>query len=117
MVPRPDLHDANAVLSTQAQSGLGKPLLRGWSHGAAAAGAMLVTALLLARTGFSLRLAPVLIFCASTIELYAVSATLHLGNWRKAAHGVLRTLDHASIYVAVAPTRHSVSPCCAAGSA
>jgi hemolysin III len=102
VVPRPDLHDVNAVLTTQTPPGLGKPLLRGWSHGAAAAGAPLVTALLLARTGFSPRLAPVLIFCVSTIELYAVSATLHLGNWRKAAHRVLRALDHASIYVAVA---------------
>ena len=42
------------------------------------------------------------VFGASTIELYVVSATLHLGNWRKAAHRALRTLDHASIYLAVA---------------
>jgi hemolysin III len=35
---------------------------------------------------------------------FAVSATYHLGNWRPGWRRVLRTLDHASIFVLIAGT-------------
>jgi hemolysin III len=81
-----------------------KPLLRGWFHAVACVGATAFTLLLYAHSQpRAVALAP-LLYGLSMIELYAVSATFHLGTWRKGAHRVLRSLDHASIYITIACT-------------
>jgi len=83
----------------------GKPLLRGWLHAAAAVAASLFTvAVLHRRPGQGLPAFPVLLYSLSMVELYTVSACLHIGVWRKSQHRVWRTLDHASIYLAIAST-------------
>lgn len=82
-----------------------KPLLRGWLHAVAAAGSAVVTALLMAQTRHDLvRLATVLVFGLSMVELYAVSAIYHIGQWRGRWREGLRALDHASIFVLIAGT-------------
>jgi hemolysin III len=82
-----------------------KPLLRGWVHAAAAVASVAVTAAL---GWLSLldppRLITMLVFGLSMIELYTVSAVYHLGLWRERAWRVLRSIDHANIFVLIAGT-------------
>ncbi len=82
-----------------------KPLLRGWFHAVAAVGAVVLTILLcwLSR-GDTPRLISMLIFGLSMIELYTVSATYHIGKWPERTRRVLRSLDHANIFVLIAGT-------------
>jgi hemolysin III len=46
----------------------------------------------------------VAVYGASTMLLYAASATYHLGTWHGRRRVALRSLDHASIYVLIAGT-------------
>jgi hemolysin III len=84
---------------------LPKPLLRGRIHAAAAVGAVIVTVALCWRSRNDLpRLISMLIFGLSMIELYTVSAVYHIGHWRPQVHRVLRSVDHANIFVLIAGT-------------
>lgn len=82
-----------------------KPLLRGWFHAGAAVGAVVLTVILcwLSR-GDTPRLISMLIFGLSMVELYTVSATYHIGRWPARTRRVLRSLDHANIFVLIAGT-------------
>ena len=82
-----------------------KPLLRGWFHAVAAVGAVVLTIVLcwLSR-GDTPRLISMLILGLSMIELYTVSATYHIGRWPERTRRVLRSLDHANIFVLIAGT-------------
>jgi hemolysin III len=82
-----------------------KPLLRGWFHAVAAVGAVVLTILLcwLSR-GDTPRLISMLIFGLSMVELYTVSAAYHIGRWPERTRRVLRSLDHANIFVLIAGT-------------
>jgi len=44
------------------------------------------------------------IYSASALAVFGTSATYHLGRWSGRWHGVLRRLDHASIYLLIAGT-------------
>ena len=81
-----------------------RPRLLGWIRAIAAVVALAVaTALILiAPSG---RKPALLIYRASLVELYAVSATFHLGRWRRLAGRWIRLADHASIFVAIAVLR------------
>ncbi len=82
-----------------------KPLLRGWFHAVAAVGAVILTILLCWMSrGDTPRLISMLIFGLSMIELYTVSATYHIGRWPERTRRVLRSLDHANIFVLIAGT-------------
>ncbi|MGH2515863.1 MAG: PAQR family membrane homeostasis protein TrhA [Ktedonobacterales bacterium] len=81
-----------------------KPLLRGWFHAIACCGAVAFTILIPMRSQPRAFVFAPLLYGLSMIELYAVSATFHLGTWRKDRHRALRSLDHASIFVAIAST-------------
>ena len=82
-----------------------KPLLRGWSHAIAALASIVLTVLLcwLSR-GDIPRLLSMLIFGLSMIELYTVSAIYHIITWSAAKRRVLRSIDHANIFVLIAGT-------------
>lgn len=96
-------HVAN-VVDTEVEKII-KPLLRGWFHAVAAVGAVALTIVLcwLSREDTP-RLISMLIFGLSMIELYTVSATYHIGKWHKRTRRVLRSLDHANIFVLIAGT-------------
>ena len=82
-----------------------RPLLRGWFHAVAAIGAVGVTAALAFRAlGDLPRLASLLVFGLSMIELYSVSAVYHVRVWQGRRRTVLRALDHAGIFVLIAGT-------------
>jgi hemolysin III len=86
-------------------SSLPRPLLRGWLHAAAAVLSVLGTILLVGRTWADpTRAVTMLIFGASMVELYTVSAIYHIGSWAGHRHTVLRALDHANIFVLIAGT-------------
>src|SRR5260221_11039788 len=82
-----------------------KPLLRGWSHALAAAGAVALTAALCwASRSDPPRLGSLLIFGLSMIELYTVSASYHIGAMRRSRKRVRRALDDANSFVLIAGT-------------
>ncbi len=82
-----------------------KPLLRGWSHAGAAVASVVLTILLcwLSRADMP-RLISMLIFGLSMIELYTVSALYHIVNWSIPTRKILRSIDHANIFVLIAGT-------------
>lgn len=80
-----------------------KPLLRGWLHAAGAVAALITTFALLAGSSDDRPLfLSLLVFGLSMILLYVVSAIYHIGNWRERPRALLRTLDHANIFVFIA---------------
>lgn len=82
-----------------------KPLLRGWFHAAAALAALGLTVALAWRShADAARLISMLVFGLSMIELYTVSAVYHIGRWREGQRRVLRSVDHANIFVLIAGT-------------
>jgi hemolysin III len=84
---------------------LPKPFFRGWLHAAAAVASAVFTLALLRRgAGHWPYALAVGVFGLCATEMYAVSALFHLGRWHAPAWRVLRTLDHASIFIAIAGT-------------
>lgn len=82
-----------------------KPLLRGWSHALAAAGAIALTIALCWQSRSDLpRLLSMVIYGLSLCELYAVSAAYHIGAWSTPVRRRLRALDHANIFLFIAGT-------------
>ncbi len=82
-----------------------KPLLRGWSHGLAAAGAVCLTiALCWQSRGDPPRLLSMAIYGMSLCELYTVSALYHIGVWGNSQRLRFRALDHANIFIFIAGT-------------
>jgi hemolysin III len=93
------MHDRNAAHL------LPKPLLRGWSHAAAAVAALVTTVALVRLSGDDgARAVSMLIFGVSMVVMYGVSATYHIGRWRPETRRVLRGFDHANIYLLIAGT-------------
>ena len=82
-----------------------KPLLRGWFHAFAAIGAVVATiGLLLETAGDPRRLIAALVFGLSMVALYTASSVYHLGTWQGRRYTLLRTIDHASIFLLIAGT-------------
>ncbi|MFV9507491.1 MAG: PAQR family membrane homeostasis protein TrhA [Oscillochloridaceae bacterium umkhey_bin13] len=80
-----------------------KPLLRGWLHAVGAVAALITTIILLVETAGDLpRFLSLLVFGLSMNLLYVVSAIYHLGTWPERQRIVLRTLDHANIFIFIA---------------
>lgn len=82
-----------------------KPLLRGYSHAAAAPLAAVATAILLFMTsGDVTRQVAFGIYGFTLILLFTGSATYHIGRWSDQVREVLRRLDHSNIFVFIAGT-------------
>lgn len=82
-----------------------KPLLRGWSHAIAVVGAAAIALALVWRCSADPpRAASMAVYGVSMCALLLVSATYHLGGWGPARRRLLRTLDHASIFLLIAGT-------------
>lgn len=79
----------------------GRPLLRGWSHLVALAGAGVLGPLLVARADREARWL-VAVYVATATALFGVSALYHRVRWPTAARAVMRRLDHAMIFVLIA---------------
>lgn len=79
-----------------------KPRLRGWLHlGAAPLAFLLGLGLLVVTPTIGLRLA-VAVYVATTVLLFGVSASYHLGAGGPKTNTFLNRLDHANIYLFIA---------------
>jgi hemolysin III len=81
-----------------------KPHLRGWLHAgtfpiSVAAGVVLVVL----SPSTEARVATA-VFAVTAALLFGVSAVYHRGRWSPRAHGVLKRLDHANIFLIIAGT-------------
>jgi hemolysin III len=84
---------------------LAKPLLRGWSHAAAALVAIAgLVALVVITRNDPAKLVSMLIYGTALVLLFAVSATYHIFNWPPKVKDWLRRADHATIFVFIAAT-------------
>src|SRR3981081_499001 len=84
---------------------LTKPLLRGWSHAAAALGALAgLVALIIITRHDPAKLVSMLIYGTALVLLFAVSATYHIFNWPTKVKDWLRRADHATIFIFIAAT-------------
>jgi hemolysin III len=81
-----------------------KPLLRGWSHAAAAVASVVFTAAMLARADDRAAQAGALVFGLSMILLYSISAVYHRYHWEGRDFRLLTAVDHANIFVMIAGT-------------
>lgn len=84
---------------------LPKPLLRGWSHAAAAlvSVAGLVSLIVITRHDPA-KLASMAVYGTGLVLLFGVSATYHIFNWPPRVKDWLRRADHATIFVFIAAT-------------
>ena len=79
--------------------------MRGWSHALAALAALVFTIVLAFVSAYDPpRMLSMIVFGASMVVLYSVSAVYHIGRWTPRVHRVLRSLDHANIFLLIAGT-------------
>ena len=84
---------------------LAKPLLRGWSHAAAALVSVAgLVALILITRHDPAKLVSMVVYGSALVLLFGVSATYHVFNWPPRVKDWLRRADHATIFVFIAAT-------------
>jgi hemolysin III len=82
-----------------------KPVLRGWSHGAAALVSIGgLVALIVSTRNDPPKLASMIVYGLGLVLLFGVSATYHIFNWPPRVKDWLRRADHATIFVFIAAT-------------
>jgi hemolysin III len=82
-----------------------KPLMRGWSHAAAALVAIAgLVALVVITRNDPAKLVSMIVYGTGLVLLFGVSATYHLFNWPPRVKDWLRRADHATIFVFIAAT-------------
>ena len=92
-------------LTSHSATTLIKPLLRGWSHAIAAVAAIIMTIVLAVRShNDPPKMATLLIFGASMIILFSMSAIYHIVSWSPRVKKVLRIFDHTNIFLFIAGT-------------
>ena len=98
-----------AMLSTVQTAPPARPLLRGWSHAAAAIGATAFTIALVVRClGDTPRLSTMLLYGLTSIVLFVCSTVYHVVTWTPERRKILRALDHGNIYVTIAATTTAI---------
>jgi hemolysin III len=84
---------------------LAKPLMRGWSHAAAAIVAIAgLVALIVITRNDPAKLVSMMVYGTGLVLLFGVSATYHVFNWPPRVKDWLRRADHATIFVFIAAT-------------
>lgn len=79
-----------------------RPLLRGYIHLGSAAATLGAWLFVLARASQTSAVISSIVLGAATLALFSTSASYHLIPWRARAHRVMKRLDHAMIFVAIA---------------
>ena len=80
-----------------------RPLLKGWSHIAAAIAAIVLCPILITFAPDGTR-AATSIYSACLIALFAISGAYHVIAWGPRAHWLLQRLDHSMIFIVIAAT-------------
>jgi hemolysin III len=84
---------------------LRRPVLRGWLHALAIGPAVIGTAVLVgAAPGDSVKQLSLLLYGATLISLFTVSAIYHVGTWSPERRAMIRRLDNSNIFVMIAGT-------------
>ncbi len=87
-----------------------KPRMRGWLHAIAAVASVVVTLALLIQTYHDpVLFVSLLVFGLTMIVLYTFSAVYHIGAWQGRRYRILRTIDHANIFLLIAGTYTPIS--------
>jgi hemolysin III len=81
-----------------------KPRLRGWLHAGAVPVAVVAGVLLVALSRGVDEVVACVVYAATTVLLFTVSAVYHRGRWGPRSRGVLQRLDHANIFLIIAGT-------------
>ena len=81
-----------------------KPHLRGWLHAGAVPFALVAGIVLVALSSGAAEVVASLVYAVTAALLFGVSAVYHRGTWGPRAHGVLKRLDHANIFLIIAGT-------------
>jgi hemolysin III len=92
---------AESVADTLAETV--KPRLRGWVH-AGTFPLSVVAGIVLVLLSPDAARTPNAVFAVTAALLFGVSALYHRGRWSPRAHGVLKRLDHANIFLIIAGT-------------
>ena len=84
---------------------VGRPILRGWSHAVAVGPALIGAALLVVSLrGDSIKQLALLVYGATLVALFVVSAAYHLHPWSPERRATVRRIDRAAIFVVIAGT-------------
>jgi hemolysin III len=81
-----------------------KPKLRGWLHLATAPLTLAAGTVLIALSPNATTRVGSVVFIASALVLFTVSAIYHTGTWSPRAWAFLRRFDHANIFILIAGT-------------
>jgi hemolysin III len=81
-----------------------KPKLRGWLHLASAPLTLAAGVVLIALSPTAATRLGSVVYVASSVLLFSVSAIYHRGHWSARVSDVLRRLDHANIFLLIAGT-------------
>jgi hemolysin III len=92
------------ALAHHVAEGAAKPRLRGWLHLATAPVTLAAGGVLIALSPTAATRLGSAIYVVSAVLLFTVSAVYHRGHWSARVSGVLRRLDHASIFLLIAGT-------------
>jgi hemolysin III len=97
---------------------LPKPLLRGWSHVAAAVvmGILGVTIIIVANATAAQR-GWLAIYVLGVVGMFTVSALYHRVHWGPGGYAFMRRLDHSTIFLAIAGTYTPIAAVCLDGTA
>lgn len=82
-----------------------KPTARGWSHAIAAVIALVFSIAMAMKTSANVEhMLSVVVFGASMVLLFSMSAVYHLGGYSDGVRLTLRAIDHSNIYLLIAGT-------------
>jgi len=91
-------------LAQHVAEGVAKPRLRGWLHLATAPVTLAAGVVLIALSPTAATRLGSVVYVASSVLLFTVSAVYHRGRWSPRVTGVLRRLDHSNIFLLIAGT-------------
>jgi len=91
-------------LAQHVAEGVTKPRLRGWLHLATAPVTLAAGVVLIALSPTAATRLGSVVYVASSVLLFTVSAVYHRGRWSPRVTGVLRRLDHSNIFLLIAGT-------------
>jgi hemolysin III len=93
-------------LASQVAEGVAevKPRLRGWLHLGTAPLTLAAGIVLVALSPTATTRVGSIVYVASSVLLFSVSALYHRGRWSPRVSGLLRRLDHANIFLLIAGT-------------
>ncbi len=82
-----------------------KPTARGWSHAIAAVIALVFSIAMAMKTSANVEhMLSVVVFGASMVLLFSMSAVYHIGRYSDGVRLTLRAIDHSNIYLLIAGT-------------